>query len=54
MANVQVLDGKPYKSLDDVLYMCRELLEDDDFPTVKKWRAAGGKVDRKRSCRERV
>ncbi len=44
MANVQVLDGKPYKSLDDVLYMCRELLEDDDFPTVKKWRAAGGKV----------
>jgi benzoyl-CoA reductase subunit C len=44
MANVQVLDGKPYKSLDDVLYMCRELLEDDDFPTVKKWRTAGGKV----------
>ena len=44
MANVQVLDGKPYKSLDDALYMCRELLEDDDFPTVKKWRAAGGKV----------
>jgi len=44
MTKVQVLDGKPYKSLDDVLYMCRELLEDDDFPTVKKWRAAGGKV----------
>jgi benzoyl-CoA reductase subunit C len=44
MADVQVLDSKPYNSLDETLYMCRELLEDDDFPTVKKWRAAGGKV----------
>jgi benzoyl-CoA reductase subunit C len=30
--------------LDEVLYQCRELLEDMDFPTAKRWRAAGGKV----------
>ena len=33
--------GRP---LDDVLYECRELLEDTGFPTVKRWRAAGGTV----------
>jgi len=32
------------KSLDDVLYESRELLEDTDFPTVRRWREAGGKV----------
>jgi benzoyl-CoA reductase subunit C len=30
--------------LDDVIYECRELLEDSDFPTVKTWQASGGKV----------
>ncbi|MEK7328798.1 MAG: 2-hydroxyacyl-CoA dehydratase family protein, partial [Chloroflexota bacterium] len=39
-----VLNGKPYSSLDDALYMCRELVEDPDFPTVKRWREGGGKV----------
>ncbi|MEO8197073.1 MAG: 2-hydroxyacyl-CoA dehydratase [Thermoanaerobaculia bacterium] len=33
--------GKP---LEQALYECRELVEDTDFPTVKRWRAAGGKV----------
>jgi benzoyl-CoA reductase subunit C len=33
--------GRP---LDDVLYQCRELLEDTTFPTVTRWRDAGGKV----------
>lgn len=33
--------GKP---LDEVLYECRELLEDMTFPTVRRWREAGGKV----------
>ena len=33
--------GKP---LDEILYQCRDLVEDTDFPTVKKWRAAGGKI----------
>ncbi len=32
------------RSLDDTLWLCRELLEDADFPTVKRWREAGGKV----------
>jgi benzoyl-CoA reductase subunit C len=33
--------GRP---LQDVLYECRELLEDTGFPTVTRWRAGGGKV----------
>ncbi len=33
--------GKP---IDEVLYECRELLEDMTFPTVVRWREAGGKV----------
>jgi benzoyl-CoA reductase subunit C len=32
------------KPLEQALYECRELVEDTDFPTVKRWRAAGGKV----------
>jgi benzoyl-CoA reductase subunit C len=32
------------KPLDDALYECRELLEDTSFPTVQRWREAGGKV----------
>ncbi len=38
------LDQWKDKPLEDVLYMCRELVEDPDFPTVKRWRDAGGKV----------
>ncbi len=33
--------GRP---LDELLYECRELLEDMSFPTVKRWRELGGKV----------
>ena len=33
--------GKP---LDEILYQCRELAEDVDYPTVQRWREAGGKV----------
>ncbi len=32
------------KSLDEVFYECRELLEDMSFPTVRRWRESGGKV----------
>jgi benzoyl-CoA reductase subunit C len=32
------------KPLDEVLYECRELLEDMTFPTVRRWRDSGGKV----------
>ena len=30
--------------LDDIVMRCRELVEDTDFPTVRRWRDAGGKV----------
>lgn len=33
--------GKP---LDELLYECRELLEDTTYPTVRRWREQGGKV----------
>lgn len=32
------------RPLDGVLEACRELLEDTAFPTVRRWREAGGKV----------
>jgi benzoyl-CoA reductase subunit C len=32
------------RSLDETLYECRELVEDTWFPTVRRWREAGGKV----------
>jgi len=41
---IRVLDNVPHKPLDEILYLCRELVEDPDFPTVKRWREAGGKV----------
>ncbi len=39
-----VFDEWRDKPLDEVLYICRELTEDPDYPTVKRWRARGGKV----------
>jgi benzoyl-CoA reductase subunit C len=32
------------QSLEETLYHCRELVEDTDFPTVRRWREGGGKV----------
>ncbi len=32
------------EDLGGILYQCRELMEDDRFPTVERWRAAGGRV----------
>ena len=32
------------QSLDGIIAECRELVEDPDFPTVKRWRESGGKV----------
>ena len=34
-------EGKP---IDELLYQCRELVEDPTFPTVRRWRDAGGRV----------
>ena len=33
--------GQP---LDEMLFHCRELVEDTDFPTIRRWRESGGKV----------
>jgi len=33
--------GKP---LDEVLLLCRELVDDPEFPTAKRWRESGGKI----------
>jgi benzoyl-CoA reductase subunit C len=33
--------GQP---LEEILSRCRELVEDTDFPTVRRWRESGGKV----------
>ncbi len=32
------------KPLAEILYECRELLEDIEFPTARRWREAGGKI----------
>ncbi len=32
------------KALEEALYECRELVEDTTFPSVRRWREAGGKV----------
>ena len=40
----RLLDFSLDAPLDDILYECRELVEDSDFPTVKKWKESGGKV----------
>ncbi len=42
--NVQVFEEWKGQPLEEVLWLCRELLEDPEFPTVKRWREAGGKV----------
>ena len=42
--SVPTFDAWRDKPIDDVLYECRELLEDTTFPTVRRWREAGGKV----------
>ena len=39
-----VFDSWRGHALDEVLYQCRELYEDTDFPTVRAWRDKGGKV----------
>ncbi len=42
--NAPVFEQWRGKPLDDVLLACRELVEEPDFVTVKRWREAGGKV----------
>jgi benzoyl-CoA reductase subunit C len=42
--SLRLLDVPYDDGLDAVLSYCREIVEDPDFPTVKRWREAGGKV----------
>ena len=39
-----ILEQWRRKSLDEILVLCRELVEDSEYPTVRRWREAGGKV----------
>jgi benzoyl-CoA reductase subunit C len=41
---MNVLDRWQGKPLDSVLSMCRDIVDDTTFPTVQRWRAAGGKT----------
>lgn len=40
----KVFDAWRGKSLDEILSISRNLVEDPDYPTVRRWREAGGKV----------
>jgi benzoyl-CoA reductase subunit C len=41
---MRLLDVPFDEGLEAVMAYCREVVEDPDFPTVKRWREAGGKV----------
>lgn len=41
---VHVMEEWKSKSLDDILWLCQETVEDVEVSTVKRWREAGGKV----------
>ncbi len=41
---VKVFDDWKGLPLDEILEMCKDFVEDPEYPTVKKWREAGGKV----------
>ncbi len=42
--HIWLFDGWQNKSLDEVLSLCRDLVENATYPTVRRWRDAGGKV----------
>ena len=44
MMPAHTFDGWQDRPVDDVIAAARDLLEDTDFPTVKRWREAGGMV----------
>ncbi len=44
MSDVRVFPEWRGRDLDGILHDCAELLDDTEFPTVKRWREAGGKV----------
>jgi benzoyl-CoA reductase subunit C len=40
----QTFDAWRGRTVEDIIGLSRDLLEDTDFPTVRRWREAGGKV----------
>ena len=40
----EVFDAWRDQPLGEALYQCQELVEDPDYPTVKRWREQGGRV----------
>ncbi len=44
IVDFRIFDEWRNQPLEEVLYYCRELLEDIEFPTVRRWRERGGKV----------
>ncbi len=42
--DVKVMEKWQGKSLDDILWLCQETVEDTEVTTVKRWREVGGKV----------
>ena len=43
-SGIRTFPGWEGRPVDEILYRCRELVEDPEFPTVKRWREAGGRV----------
>lgn len=44
MERIQIFTGWQGKSLEEILSTCRDLVEDPEYPTVRRWRVSGGKV----------
>jgi len=42
--NIKVMEQWKGNSLDEIIWLCQETLEDTEVSTVKRWREAGGKV----------
>ncbi len=44
LEQASVFTGWQGKPLEKIMMLCRELVEDPEYPTVRRWREAGGKV----------
>ncbi|MFQ5649405.1 MAG: 2-hydroxyacyl-CoA dehydratase [bacterium] len=42
--SLNLLQGWQDKPLEEIMRLCRDLVEDPDYPTVQRWREADGKV----------
>jgi len=44
MSSSLVFDEWKNQSLEEILWLCQEMVEDTEMPTAKKWRKNGGKI----------